>query len=186
MVLQSALTSGIVLNCKFKQSGQRPYACHNFGNLITTESDRTVTEVIGTHDEGKTNDDVKEVLIYESNSQYLPLGIGKIFKNIELYVVDRSNVTYLTKGDLDGFDKLKTLSLSFNVFERIPKGFFDGHSSITSVLITDGKLKFAEPDVLDPLVTLKSGLFKNNPCINYSAFHAGKVSTLKTYLKNCQ
>lgn len=186
MVLQSALTSGIVLNCKFKQSGQRPYACQSFGNLITTESNRTVTKVIGTHDEGKSNDDVKEVLIYESNCTYLPLGIGKFFKNIELYVVDRSNVTYLTKGDLDGFDKLKTLSLSYNVFNRIPKGFFDGRSNITSVSMTDGKLKFAEPDVFDPLVTLKAGLFRNNPCIDFSAFHAGRVPMLKTLIKKCQ
>lgn len=130
-------------------------------------SDRTITEIKGTHLEGKTNDDVEKVLIEHQLCPYLPTNLGKQFKNLDILYVMKSNVSHLTKDDLTGLKKLRIFDVSYNPIQRLEKDFFKGHGSLEIISFYDCAISFIEKGALDPLTNLKEGHFQFNVCIDY-------------------
>lgn len=184
--VKTSMISGIILNCEFSSFGGKPYECIIYGNLTTSESNRTVTEVRGNHKEGKTNDDVKKFFVYVSKTPYLPLNVSAFFKNLEIFTVEKSGVKFLTNDDLKGMHKLKVFDVSNNPIGRLEKGFFEGKSSIEKISFFKCQLRFVDKFALDPLTKLKSALFANNPCIDKNAFDVDEqLRTLKDHLKKC-
>lgn len=142
------------------------YACI-VQNLTTSLNDRTITEVRGTHLDGKTNDDVFKVLINHQFTPYLPHNLGAHFKNLEILYVMKSNLSHLTHGDLDGLTKLRIFDVSYNPVKRLHRDYFKGHESIEIISFYDCQLNFIEKGALEWLVNLQEGHFQYNECIDY-------------------
>lgn len=162
------LSNGIALNCTFDNHDsvyQTIYSCI-VHNLHTTLKDRTVTEVIGDHKYGKSNDDVKQVFIKFQNVPYLPLNIGKFFPNLETFYVTKSNVQHLMNGDLDGLNKLKIFDVSHNPVEQIGEEFFNGQKTLEKISFYDCHIKKVNRGALDDFSNLKAVFFDQNPCID--------------------
>lgn len=161
---------GITLNCEFKIQNSywgTKYAC--VANNLTTYSstNRTVTEIVGTHLEGKTNDDVVKVLAEHQSCPYLPLNLGAHFKNLEILYVMKSHVMELTNNDLDGLTKLRIFDVSYNPITRLHREYFIGHESIEMISFYDCELYFIQDGVFEPLVNLKEGHFQFNRCVDF-------------------
>ncbi|KAL7030079.1 hypothetical protein ACKWTF_006507 [Chironomus riparius] len=162
------LSSSIPLNCTFDNHDtvyQTVYSCI-VQNLHTTLNDRSVTEIVGTHKYGKSNDDVKQVFVKFQNVPYLPLNLGKFFQNLETLYVMKSNVQHLMNGDLDGLNKLKTFDVSHNPVEQIGEEFFKGQKTIERISFYDCHIKKVNRGALDDLTNLNSLFFDQNPCID--------------------
>lgn len=179
---------GVVLDCTFKNHTSywgTKYACV-VDNLKTSLRFRTVTEVLGEHQPGKSNSDVEKVMISHQNCPYLPIDLGKYFKNLEVLYVMRSNVEHLTTDDLIGLDKLKIFDVSYNPITQITKDYFKGHETLEIISFYDCKLEFVERGALDPLVNLKEGHFEGNICVRYRGDDESKIEVLKEEIKSCE
>lgn len=178
--------TALVLECDFKEHRSYwglKYACVA-KNLKTTLSDRKVTEVTGTHLDGKTNKDVKKVLIQHQNCPYLPTNLGSHFENLEVLYVMKSNVSHLTNDDLTGL-KLKIFDVSYNPIKRLHKDYFNGQDLIEIISFYDCELNYVEKGVLDPLVNLKEGHFQFNECVDYRGDDEGLLGDLRQELAFC-
>lgn len=127
-----------------------------------------MTAITGQHEEIKSNDDVKQLMIKKQACPYLPLNIGSFFKNLEIFYVMNSNVYHLLKGDLEGLTQLKIFDVSHNPIEQLGRDFFEGHASIEVISFYDCHLKLIDPTALDPLKNLSEAYFNMNSCIDFS------------------
>lgn len=183
-------TDAVILECDFKyyqSAWGSNYACIA-QNLRINLFDRNVAEVKGLHDAPKTNDDVEKVFIKKQFCPYLPLNLGRHFKNLKTLYVMNSNVQYLMDGDLDGLPKLKNFDVSHNPIETISKDFFKGHGSIEIISFFDCHLKVIDPRALDPLENLREAHFQYNVCIreDFLGSDVKKINDLKAEIrKNC-
>jgi hypothetical protein len=175
-----SIASALTLNCDFRD--HRSYWGLNYAcvvqNLSTNETDRTITDINGTHVAGKTNDDITKVLVEHQQCKYLPLNVGAHFKNLEVLYVMKSHVEKLTNKDLDGLTKLKIFDVSYNPIKRLHKDFFVGHESIQIVSFYDCSLNFIETGALEALTNLKEGHFQFNECVDFRADQKMLLSTL--------
>lgn len=180
---------GIALKCTFKDHssywGQK-YACV-VSELTTSLTNRIVTEIQGTHMEGRTHDDVVKVFAEHQHCPYLPTNLGTFFKNLEVLYVMKSNVSQLTTDDLTGLTKLKLFDVSYNPITLLRHDFFKGHESIEIISFYDCQLRMVEKGSLAPLVNLKEGHFEFNPCINFRGDDESRLPALiKEIHQNCQ
>lgn len=155
--------------------------------LSTTATNRKVTEILGTHMEGKTHDDVVKVFAEYQSCPYLPINLGAFFKNLEILYVMKSNVSQLTNDDLTGLTKLKLFDVSYNPISLLHHDFFKGHESIEIISFYDCQLSIIEKGSLAPLVNLKEGHFEFNPCINFRGDDESRLPALiKEIHQKCQ
>ena len=162
-------SSAITLNCEFKDHSSywgTEYACV-VHNLTTTETNRTITVINGTHMEGKTNDDVIKVMIQHQECPLLPINLGEHFKNLKILYVMKSHVRELTNKDLDGLTKLKIFDVSYNPIRILTKDFFVGHETIEIVSFFSCSLVYIENGTLEVLTNLKEGHFQYNECVDF-------------------
>lgn len=152
-------------------------------NLITFLSDRTITNIKGTHLEGKSNDDVEAVLAERQSCQYLPINLGEHFNNLIILKVMKSKVLHLTKDDLDGLNKLRQLDLSYNPITRLHNDFFKGHATIERFSFYDCSLNYIEKGALDSLTNLKEAHFQHNECIDYRGDDESLLPKMKKVIK---
>jgi Leucine rich repeat len=166
------------LKCDFQHFGPNvQYTCVA-KKFRSTFTDRVVTNVTGKHVNGKTNDDVKRLMIHHQHCEYLPLNISFFFPNLEEFDAKKNHLAHLVTGDLEGLDKLKTLDLSHNSVEHIPHDFFIGHSTIENVLLENCHLKKIDNGALDPLVRLKSLRLIHNACVGKSFYSISNVKAI--------
>jgi len=180
---------GIVLECEYKYHTSywgSKYTCMAT-NLVTTMTDRNVTQVLGQHLPGKTNDDVDKVFIEHQNCPYLPINLGSHFKSLEVIYIMKSKVQFLMNKDLEGLTKLRIFDVSYNPIERLNNDFFIGHQTIEIISFYECQLKVIEPGALNPLVRLKEGHFQFNDCIDYRGDFQHLLETLNALIEqNCQ
>ncbi|KAG5683946.1 hypothetical protein PVAND_013202 [Polypedilum vanderplanki] len=162
------------------------YVC-DVKNFTTSFESRIVTNVIGEHESSKNNAEVTAINIYYQDCPFLPLGLQKFFPKLRILAVINSNVQHLLAGDLDEYENLKTLSLSWNPIEQIGHDFFRGKNSIEYIYFYECNLKKIDPEALDPLINLKYAIFDGNECIG-STFRSGAtLGNLKSIIiRNCQ
>lgn len=159
----------ISLNCTFKEHTSywgTKYACV-VHDLNTSFNDRFVTKVLGTHIEGKTDDDVAKVMIEHQYCPYLPTNLGTHFKNIDTLYAMRSKVTHLTNNDLTGLTKLRIFDVSYNPIKRLYRDYFKGHESVEIISFYDCALNYIQEGALDPLLNLKEAHFQYNECVDF-------------------
>lgn len=178
----------ITLHCNFKPHlsywGSN-YACIA-ENLTTTELNRTVTAINGTHLKGQSNDYVTMVMIQHQNCPVLPINLGEHFKNLKVLYVMKSHVESLTNKDLEGLTKLKIFDVSYNPIRKLHKDYFTGHESIEIVSFYDCSLNFIEKGALEALTNLKEGHFQYNECVDFRGDHKMLIPSLIEELeKHC-
>jgi hypothetical protein len=197
VVLNLKISLSLYLDCSFKESRfyWETYKNYNTTNgtrytcvvqsLTTSLLNRTLLNITGTHEAGKTHDDVKQVYVTGQHCPYLPLGLGKFFKNLEILYIKGLKVEQLTKDDLKDMSKLKILDLASNPITNLSRDFLQGHDSIEIISFNGCKLKFIEKGALDSLKNLKEGHFDNNICVNYRFEDRFQISELKEAIKKC-
>jgi hypothetical protein len=128
---------------------------------------RTITQVRGRHQPGRSNSDVAQVFIKDQSCPYLPRNLGTFFSNLEIFYVMMSGVQELMRKDLEGLNKLKVFDVSHNPIKRLKKNFFQDHSSLEIVSFFECELSVIEKGALVPLTNLSRANFEYNKCINH-------------------
>jgi len=117
------------LKCKFygydwNEWGER-YTCQALLTDINEQDFTVLTEMVGNHLEGKTNDDVEAVEISDQFTKHLPEGLVQIFPKMDQLYVFRSSLEFIDRPVFEDLKQLKTISLSRNHLKVIPFDTFE-------------------------------------------------------------
>lgn len=159
-------SESVVVECKYGVyiSG---YCCDvQNSELITSKTDREISEVRGQHLSGRNNDDVK--FFYSDNKKvnFFPRGLTKFFKNIETFQIADGKLQEITKEDLKEFgEKLKILLVYRNKIEVIEGDLFEFNKNLERIEIDLNKIIHIDSGTFDKLEKLHTIDFGPNPCV---------------------
>lgn len=174
----------VVLTCYFYNkylSNENRYICAiNFGGSQSRETTE-VTEIIGNHTFGKTNNDVK---VYESYDQikFLPKGLEKFFPNLNSILLYNS-FNSISSADLAPWPNLILFSYTTNPATSIDGDLFKNSLKLRSVEFKSNyRLENVGANLLSNLNELTLVDFRGNLCINITATTPEQIENLKAKL----
>lgn len=164
IALCTSLVSAIDVKCNFIDYnyiwGENQYTCETSDVSIislntTNESRVEFTNVIGDHQTGRVVDDVKQVFVPDQTVNYIPAGIGKLFRNIKALIIENSLLYKLQRSDFDGLHDLTALLLSYNRLEDISDNAFDDLSKVEYLSLSLNQIKSLSDDTFVGMKSLK-------------------------------
>jgi hypothetical protein len=137
-----------------------------------------VTQVIGKHNHGKKNDDVRG-LIAGSRFKKFPAGFNLFFKNLELISCPEVGLESLTNSDLKVFPKLRVIDFANNEIETLEKSVFQDNLNLEKIFLKNNKISLVVYNLLKPLTKLTVVNFLDNPCISIKADKQKEIEDLR-------
>lgn len=159
------------------------YTC-SVKNLITTNPNENVTNIIGTHDKGKTNEHVKKLNIQKQTCEFIPRGFEKFFPNLEGLRVAQSELTSLSQSDLSVFPKLRNCDMFNNFLSLLEENLFAKNPHLEYLYFGDNRIRGVGYNILKPLSKLKKAIFQGNFCVNKNADSMSEVGALQKKLND--
>ena len=211
------IIQGENLNCQFKDEEivcQFINKAFSFGNFYTcevTSLDNTNNKMVitghnGVHQSNKNDADVKMIFIYNTNTKYMPEGLGTLF-NLTNFVSVNSQLVEINAEMFEGMDnleglylgnnklssvplntfmkltKLKLLSLIRNQIEELPNGLFKNNVNLETIHLFSNKLKFIGSTLFDGLTKLNLVDLEYNVCIDKEYTGSTAITQLKEDIK---
>lgn len=176
------LTQGATLNCTFEKSdySKYPYTCTAGSDLITSENDREITEVIGEHLEGKNHDNVESLIVFSKISILFPRGVTKFFKNIQEVLIYNTKLEALTKDDLEQFgENLKRFLLYGNPIKVIEPQLFVHNKNLKLIEFQSSRVEVVNESAFDGLDKLEDLNLQMNRCTSSRDFAWKRENVLK-------
>lgn len=185
-----SLTNGVSIQCNFGNDywnsiGDSVYSCLN-AVIISDDNLTHVIDIIGIHESGKTNEDVKAFWIESSHKQFarLPKGFEKIFVNMIVYAWGYGALTTLTADDLKPYPQLQRLDAYDNKLTSLDGDLFKYTPKLVYLHFRGNPLLHVGIGLLDGLHSLKRAYFELNDCINMGAETPTQIRQLKLKLWN--
>ena len=159
-----------IVECQFKEDyywneEETFYTCQ-IKKLDIKNDSINISNVSGTHSYGKSNQDIKQLVITKTNTDYLPDGLGKIF-NLTSLMVYSTTLKEIHSKNFIGMDELKFLYLAQNQLSFISKDFFLTLTNLEKINLSFNQLEVLEYD-----------LFINNLKLDYIWLHTNKISSI--------
>ena len=175
------IIQGENLNCQFKDEEfvfGTFYTCE-VTSLDNTNNKMVITGHNGVHQSNKNDADVKAIYIHNTNTKYMPEGLGTLFNltvfgcvnsqlgeinaemfegmdNLEFLWLYRNKLTSVPLNTFMKLTKLKYISLNRNQIEELPNVLFKNNVNLEEILLWDNKLKFIGSTLFDGLTKLKA------------------------------
>lgn len=143
------------------------YSC--FVNSASITKPKTIiTSINGAHLEGKTHNEVYGLEFHDTNVQYFPGGLHKIFPNLNFLSINNCGLKLICRDDLIGLEKLSKLRLDNNKIQSLPEDLFDGMKNLRAISFSNNEIKFISSKLINK--KLKNQLiylsFRDNRNIN--------------------
>lgn len=137
-----------------------------------------VESITGSHENDKTNEDVRLLQFTSGSLVYLPKGIGKFFKNVQsLQVNDNLGTKLITRSNFENMTQLVELYFFDNQIELLNEDSFWDLPNLEIFQLQNNKIKEINDTLFDRneklwsvniksnkmLEILPKNLFKNNP-----------------------
>jgi hypothetical protein len=185
----ATVVTGFTVNCNFGINGfigiGSVYNC--LATNITESSNHTVTNVIGTHNSGKTNEDVKAVYIVGNyRLSFVPRGLTNFFPNLIGYYLSSTTFDALNGDELDEFgEKLVWFAVTGSNLTTISSRLFDSTPNIAYVFFYSNKLQRVGRDLFTAVNVTQLGnlYFKSNTCIDRYANNKTDIVALINQLQ---
>lgn len=153
----------------------------NFTSILPNEN---VTDIVGIHESGKTNDDVRKLNIYKQRCEFLPRGFHKFFPNLEGLRIAESELVSLTQYDLRVFPKLRNCDMFNNRLTIMDSEIFSENPALEYLYFGDNSLYKIGYDLLRPLKNLSKAIFQGNSCTRKNANYANEIERLQNAINN--
>lgn len=118
-------------------------------------SNGRVINIIGEHDEGKSNADVTAVQISGVQLDYYPRYLCKYFPNLKSILILSGGLKKLSKFDFIGHEGIEKLMLIDNNIPTIDNDIFDYAPNIESISLFKNSIKFIGDKVFDKMKKLR-------------------------------
>lgn len=180
----------VTFNCTFAfwSSSNLPtvYTCY-FPEVSNFDEGEIVTAVDGWHRTGKSNVDVKALLIQDvPHLSFFPRGLEKFFPNLEAFYIRNSSISALTGDELEPFKNLYWFQLAFSRnFERVPENLFDSKPLMRHISFYANNIKYVGENLFRNLPDLNYLNFQDNNCINkYAENNNEEIQALIEHLQS--
>ena len=180
------------LNCQFKDGAfgyvGNVYYCSvtSFDNSLNS---MTIDGFTGVLKANKNYHNINGIWIYDTNTKYIPEGLGFLF-NLTALLVQNSNLIEIKAGNFLGMQnleylslydnkitsvpsdafstrtKLRYLSLAHNQIEVVPSNLFSNNMNLENIDLNNNQIKYIGSGVFDQLKKLKVVFLNYNICIN--------------------
>lgn len=183
------ISNGITINCTFGETVYyqpigRTYRCE--AKLLSDGRDvEVLTSVYGIHGSGKSNADVRGIVINCQNLTFIPRNIELYFPNIRVLEFDTNLISNITNDHLIPFPTLERLNLRGNRITTLDNNLFSGLTSLKCIYFLNNTIMHVGHDIDLPndAATID---FRFNPCINVIADNVNGIGILKSKLEeNC-
>jgi len=185
------LSCGIGLNCTFGSVSVvtigSVYQCNANSITIDVENKESITAVSGTHQSGRTNENVQALWILSKGMEYFPVNIAQFFPNIKAIYFGNNLISDINNQHLFPLPGLVFLNIRENRITSLPSNLFSG-LSMRMVSFDSNNIKYVGNEFILPNTSPTDGYFNflNNPCISRQASTPGDITALrKSLLENC-
>lgn len=161
----------VAFNCAFNQNSPTSYFCFARNLTIISRDDRTVMEISGVHEIGKSNVDVNAISISEKVVNFFPLQLSNFFPNLEIIYFLKNTLSEILSSDLEQFGgKLVRFVFSGNDIEVLQANLFKFNPNIEVIFLDHNNIKHIEDGAFAGMPKLERLYLNNNPCINDGTF----------------
>lgn len=175
------------LECTFVRNNWKDgnrYTC-----CITSTSFRKPRTAIkafnGVHENGMADKDVTAVWFFDTVVEFFPLGLKKIFPNLNAVEIKNCGLKKISRSDLASLENLVILSLPDNKLTSLPDDLLKQTRNLEWIYFQNNQLRSLSMKLFEPLnkATMKKIDFTGNPSINAFFTKAGELS-LKALMEN--
>lgn len=141
------------IGCHFiKQSWTNglKYSC-KVSSLKISKLGTVVKSFKGVHEEGKSNYDVADLSITDSNIECFPEGIAKIFPNLTNLNLWKCGLKTIATRDLVEFENLELICLDNNNLKSLPSDLFVALPKVRWIYCCDNKIESLSAKLLEPI-----------------------------------
>lgn len=173
---------GVVIDCEFiniRLLVGGIYKC-KVRNLDIQLSNESVSDVIGSHKENKTKQNVQILIIENQVCHYLPSDINLHFPEVYHFDIRNSGLKVVTSEQMKMFPKLKHLYIRNNPIIIIPEQLFIHNPLLEFINLNHNKIKVVGSRVFEPLGKLISLSIEGNVCIDDFALEEDTLKKLIT------
>ena len=173
-------SSAINIECEFKVRDfivlKQIYFCEIQNNLdINSLENANITSVSGTHEKGRSIDDVAGLYTYGRGIEYFPRGLEQVFENLKVIWIDSGRIKEIHQADLKVFPNLVEVYLDNNDIEDVEEGLFDFNPILEGISFYYNKVSYVHPKVFSNLKKLKNLWFTSNKCIQGEAVNSRRA-----------
>lgn len=126
------------------------YTCKVSALKVTTPG-TVVKSFVGVHEDGKSNTDVADLSITDSNIDSFPEGIAKIFPNLTNLNLWKCGLKTIETRDLVEFEHLELICLDNNNLESLPSDLFVALPKVRWIYCCDNKIESLSAKLLEPI-----------------------------------
>ncbi|KAG5667929.1 hypothetical protein PVAND_015894 [Polypedilum vanderplanki] len=153
-----------------------------------TYSNLRVNAITENHMNGKTNDDVKVLIIDGRQMNFVPFNFENFFPNLIGIKIDGTDLMYIGKNDLSPFTKLEYLEVTNSQIQVIFKDSFAMNTKLKSINLLGNPILYIDRNVFDSLNDLSYLYLSTTVCMmgTTDAETTAAVANLKTLItQNC-
>lgn len=119
----------------------------------------------------------------KSVCNFVPIGIEKLFPQLEGFAISSSKLKVIKRRDLAQFKDLKAVWLIYNDLETLDSDLFESNPGLLYIDFRGNKLIFVGENVLVPLQRLEQARFEENSCISARVSARAEVLGLQAQLR---
>ena len=154
--------------CYMQFSDQDAYTCRISSANITKPGVR-IEQFKGKHLPRKTHNDVNAIYFSSTVVEFVPVGIGEIFKNLDYFGIVNCNLMEISRENFKGLEQLNGVYIHTNQITYLPDDLFLGLQRLTEIsIIYNTKLRYISSKIL--LNVVQNGLnyvdLAQNGCVN--------------------
>lgn len=198
IILTQVSALNISINCTIQSNVQK---C-TFENLTVYNENETLQEVIVSGQSKSISDAVCLNSFHLNNLTYLPLGIGKMFPDIQIFSAAFCSVQFIKRENFLNMEKLKHVQLGGNKIEEIREETFWDLKNLKVLSLCSNHIKVLPDKLLSKLVNIyhfradhnlfqviSENFFAEKSQLEIISLRFGKLKTIKfdfTTLKKIQ
>lgn len=155
------------------------YTCEGF--VIVSWSSE-LEGVWGTHQAGKTHDDVEAISVNSQGLQRFPVGMEAFFANLKVLDFRRPSLSLITADNLQSFPQLRVLHVFSGNIVTVPGDLFSFTPMLTSVSFERNNIWHIGHGLVANLGNLTNLHLEDNLCVNRWAKNRVEVLELASQL----
>lgn len=167
----------------------RPYQIYLTGNVyqcgeatVSLTNSVTLESISGTHQLGKTNNDVEHVSINDQDLTFIPEGITNVFKNLKAFSIERSSLKSISAKDLQQFANIEFFGVCYSNLTSLDGDLFSFTPNLRLVDFRYNQIKHIGNNLVTNLSELTYLSLIYNECINDGAYSRAAVMKLDPQL----
>lgn len=166
------------------------YQCYPITDVEILEPKQFIDKINGKHLSGYSNWNVKTFAFVSQTVHYMPMGMMKIFPNIEAFQIKNCGLKHLDRLDLIEYKNIHTMHFNGNELTVLEAGLFDFTPKLWHIDFSYNRIRHVDPAIFDGIENLKHLDFNNNVCTGAFAAQSGvenvKYVMEKYLLEKCQ